>query len=65
MQSSTMNSKNMTQEERNQAFYEWLPEKDKLIHTLARQMLKTRYDPKRSNAYQVWKKTLDKGSDTK
>jgi hypothetical protein len=32
-------------------FYASLSPKDKLIHDLAAKMLKTRYDPVRSNAY--------------
>ncbi len=40
------------------AFYEQLSPKDKLIHTLATQMLKTRYTPQRSNAWIQWKSKL-------
>jgi hypothetical protein len=35
-------------------FYASLDQKDKIIHDLAAKMLKTRYDPKRSNAYMKW-----------
>jgi hypothetical protein len=37
------------------AFYEQLSPKDKLIHDLAVQMLKTRYIPQRSTAWTQWK----------
>lgn len=37
------------------AFYDQMSPKDQLIHTLAVQMLKTRYNPKRSNAWIQWK----------
>jgi hypothetical protein len=36
------------------AFYDQLSPKDQLIHTLATQMLKTRYTPQRSNAWNQW-----------
>lgn len=43
-----------------QKFYDWLSPKDKLIHDLAVQMLKTRYTPERSNAWKAWKASLSK-----
>jgi hypothetical protein len=33
------------------SFYKSLDPKDKIIHELAAKMLKTRYDPRRSNAF--------------
>ena len=38
------------------AFFASLSPKDQLIHTLAVQMLKTRYTPERSNAWAAWMK---------
>jgi hypothetical protein len=39
------------------AFQAWLDPKDRLIHELATQMLKTRYTPQRSNKWQEWLKS--------
>ena len=42
-------------------FIESLEPTDRIIHNLAEKMLKTRYDPRRTNAYNVWlKKQEDK-----
>lgn len=38
------------------AFFASLSPKDQLIHTLAVEMLKTRYTPERSNAWAAWMK---------
>lgn len=38
------------------AFFAALEPKDRLIHELAAQMLKTRYTPQRSNKWAEWKK---------
>ena len=36
------------------AFFASLSPKDRLIHELATKMLRTRYTPERSNAWQQW-----------
>ena len=41
------------------AFIASLSPKDRIIHDLAAKMLKTRYDPKRTNAYLKWVATVE------
>ncbi len=43
-------------QQQKEAFFASLSPKDQLIHTLATQMLKTRYTPERSNAWAAWMK---------
>ena len=43
------------------AFLAWLPPKDRLIHDLAVKMLKSRYQPERTNAWIRWKRSLSSG----
>jgi hypothetical protein len=38
------------------AFKASMDEKDRIVHTLAEQMLKTRYTPHRSNSWIAWTK---------
>jgi hypothetical protein len=42
------------------AFRAWLEPKDRLIHDLAAQMLKTRYTPQRSNKWKEYQDYLKK-----
>jgi len=42
------------------AFYASLSPKDRLVHELATTMLKTRYNPKRSNAYLAFQAAQEK-----
>jgi hypothetical protein len=60
--SSTVRGTGMTDPTEIAAFLAWLPPKDRIVHDLAVQMLKSRYTPERSNAWIRWKRSLTAAS---